>query len=685
MGYQHRPSKKFSIQKTQYLLYILLTLILIFLILLIIKPKLTGKVYERQDVNINQLNLDNFPNIFIENKEFKATVVYDLAALPAVIKLENYLFEKSRECTSIFSSEKSEDIPITTKLYTEFGSKLDSGQLQGFKEFKTNIDINGVSNTYSAHEEIQFADDNNLAPHTTLTFNSNDRFKERVILPLPENSVGFYYVFDSELQSNNRITDASLTEPITIEFLNKELRIDSATSSSITINVGDKFQLNAGDSVFIEGKELTLINTESSKAKIMVDGLIDVINENSAQRINGLEVVVEDISAETGIGLDSATFYAGKQAKQTFKDGDPFIGEDKDNPLWEWDLENLNQKNPTIGITLAEEVDSPDETNPYIQHPLYEGDSLCLPYDYACIHFKELQGDNYQNYEITTTMKELYASVEDSNNGNVEVSSAKLISFQTNRNGFNVNGEDTTEIFFYYDGTKIKLYRKLQGSSKAVYFADASSNAFQISYKDTNINVDVNWNTNSGDITLDLDQDLVIYFEINNNELTYLGHSDGASTTTNDIKFGSLDISSYNENLRLKEGIIIEDPESHLKSDKIILRIPQDINDFKAIISIQTQTIENNDCTIETVNIVRSRMYTDDKNQILIGTDSLADRYLSNKLLNLYNNNHGIIALLEKDGTKILLILGHTPSDLYSGINTLLNKEQELNGEVIIF
>src|SRR3989344_1423983 len=59
--------------------------------------------------------------------------------------------------------------------------------------------------------------------------------------------------------------------------------------------------------------------------------------------------------------------------RDTFKDGEEYIGEDQDNPVWVWQLSNLGGSSPVIGVKLDLSLDSPDETdNPAYQNPLYE-------------------------------------------------------------------------------------------------------------------------------------------------------------------------------------------------------------------------------------------------------------------------------------------------------------------------
>ena len=110
MGYQHRPEDRVPIVTARYLVIVILILIAFFLLLQATdyKFKITGQVYQRPDVDVNVLNLKDFPAKFFTDGIFKATAVYDLGALPALLKIENTFIERAAECTKEFSSEKKQ-------------------------------------------------------------------------------------------------------------------------------------------------------------------------------------------------------------------------------------------------------------------------------------------------------------------------------------------------------------------------------------------------------------------------------------------------------------------------------------------------------------------------------------------------------------------------------------------------
>src|SRR3989344_2266287 len=259
---------------------------------------------------------------------------------------------------------------------------------------------------------------------TGLSYDRDEDWQDRVFITLLKQSVCYRYTFDTTLAAGNKLSSAKSTDPITINFLGQELEIQNATNTTLVVNSGERFDLKAGESVQVEGKTITLVSaTSSNKVRVDVDGVSEIIKEDDEQIINGLEIRAEDVSDDDGIDYDAATLFIGIEARETFKDGEEYIGEDEDNPVWVWQLVNLDGGTPVIGVKFDLALDSPEEgDNPAYEHPLYEGESLCLPRDYACITFDSMALDDFQKYTIETGISEtLYfnQSAADSNTGSI--------------------------------------------------------------------------------------------------------------------------------------------------------------------------------------------------------------------------------------------------------------------------
>lgn len=612
--------------------------------------------------------------------------------------------------------QKLEDLPLTVDFNDTndgFGTAVDADDVEGFLDTTLDIDIGNVDDDYDVRDELRFSGTGItgtvLRPHTGLTAsNVEDDFAERVFVPMVKNSWGYYFVFEDSLKEGNLISNATNREPIQLEFLGKLFELEGAATGTgtdntrVIMNVGQKFYLNAGDCVVVDGKEVCLVQTASSAATVSVDGVREVISENQDERVNGLEVRIEDVSSDEGVEFDSATLFVGEKSRETFDDGEEFIGEDEDDPAWTWHITNLTSTAPILGIRWSLDLDFPEETdNPLYEHPLYEGESVCLPFDYACIEFDSMQIDDYQDYEIIGGVSEdLYWSPTDADNNLKNVTAERVLELRakgSNDDGFQCQTSlsdstlvetDTIQLAVNRSNGALMIFREQQDGSKSILCRTLAgvnnwteallADAFRVDYRDTVINVDLAWHIPSvpsnssgaayggeavaaaGEIGSAIDllawnnysrtnesgftapstgnvgpaygfirflpitrgQNISVYFETDEgsvtnapaewNDFEYLGDSDSDTSTAFDVVYGgvlgarkqfnqsttisatdflvsgSTDVSGFEENTRAGNGIILLDAEAHQASDRLEMRVPSDLTDFKANIIIST-------------------------------------------------------------------------------------------------
>ena len=528
-----------------------------------------------------------------------------------------------------WNTGREENLPLNRSLIDGtdgFRANLTDSSIEGLKRSSIHINIGDVDDDYNFHEEFRLT--SNARVETGLTYDGDrsEDWKERVFVPMGTSSLGYYYVFDESLRTGNYIANATQTDPIDINFLGKNLELIGIANDadSVTLNVGEKFRLNAGDCVQAIGSEgsvkVCLRGTSTgNKAEIDIGGDVEVISQDTSRTRKGVEVRVEDVFNEDGTSLDSATLFVGKDARKTYNDAQEFIGENKDDPIWVWDLAGLTGASPTLGILLNLNIDNPSETdNPLVRHPLYEGEYMCLPWNYACIIFEKVEqkDDDFATYTLSDTRGDLYFSTADSDAGHVNVSNAAYEVWKANgqnNHGFVAGGVDTDTIgISTNNGTDstgsqgLRLFRKAQDSSKMIQFyngtgtANDFENMFQIDYKSSNLHVNlVNYSSFGVAGTLAQIQrftlgvpdaigvaNLTMFLrESANGEITYFGHSDGDTTQGNDLTYNttrrSFDISGWKENTRMANGIIIEDPDADASSDKVVIRVPTDVSDYK--------------------------------------------------------------------------------------------------------
>jgi hypothetical protein len=541
-------------------------------------------------------NLADYPSPFVKDGKFDGLIVIGEKAATAdvvgAIDIAASLQSDAKTITEVestgvsVSGGKTEDVAINSSINagTVFGTAVDSTDVSTLMDSTVTISIGDAEDTYDVHEEVRLG---TLKAQTGLTADTRDEdWKENVFMPITaKGDVGYYYVFDDTLAVANNISKASSDDPIELQFLGKTLTIISADEDSITAEVGTSAFLNAGDTIEVSGKTVKMVKTGTTSAVVDVDGVQEVISSGSTKTLNGLKVKVKEIFNEDGTEFDSATLIVGTEATKTYNDGDAYIGQDKDDPDWVWDLAGLSSDlTPTIGILYDQIKDDPSDNPPMI------GDSIALPDDYAKLKLDSLKVNSYKKYTVDTSTEELYGT---------SVTSAKVVHLHADggaKDAFLVNSLKTDDVYLYSNATTgLQIFYKDHSDGNKVKSAGLAAidtltgsfsvDAFALKFGDSNVGVDIDWNYTDNDGVIRFDftgsnkLDVVIK-ESAASEITYLGASDSDTTTANDLKYGTYDFSGWEENTRLLDGVIVYDPKSNSPSDQVVFDLPSDESEF---------------------------------------------------------------------------------------------------------
>ncbi len=288
----------------------------------------------------------------------------------------------------------TEDVPIDLGIANSTSVALD------YSLEKTDINsffkgsINFVDEDVDTHDELVLLK-TSPSIETSLT-SSDDDYESNVYLETAKGAIKYYYVFDDQLN----VSKATASEPLEIKFLGKTLKVTSVDTSQtkFTATVGTEYFMKVGDVVTVEGKKVTLQNVGSSGAILVdVDGKVDTIASDSSKIVNGIEVKNDNTFYATSKSERSASLIVGKNAQDTFADGDAYVGQNKNNPDWTWKLGNLG----ALASTTISSGES-DPTGPFIgiqndfikddntDNPAGLGECYTLPNNYAEICFDSL-------------------------------------------------------------------------------------------------------------------------------------------------------------------------------------------------------------------------------------------------------------------------------------------------------
>jgi hypothetical protein len=510
-----------------------------------------------------------------------------------------------------FDDGELKDVQLGTALNdaSAFGNALDDTDDVGLTDGELNINI-GSDKDYDFHEEIGFSGD---AKITTALGQLDKDFKDQVVVVLPDEAMSYSYVFEDSIDSGNYIAESTSDNDIDLVFMGKDMTIRGGTNTSITAVVGDKLTLNAGESVKVGTHTVKFIKATASKALVEIDGESFTKAEGSSIDKKGVEIYVDSVFDEEDPTKESAVLIIGTNAIKTYSNGNAYYDEDETHYLWKWNLSALNFSTPSLGVTLAEDLD--DATDP-LHSKITElgltkgdkaylavGDYLCLPHKYACVVFDSIEGDMSPK-DLTFSAKQeredLYNAA-----GTTElydnVYGLRITSVYGENKGLLVNSDKTDKAFVYFNKTNNQTWVFKYDKDTGVYvnstvgglFNDSAFDAiFAVDYGDFDRDVYMRYSTlgaaagaTTANFTIgfsgpnDANSLNITGIFDSTNGLYYLGEAQGRDTSSY-FYYGSTAIDDYDNNVRTEDGVLVYDPESNVDKDMAKFALPND-NEFK--------------------------------------------------------------------------------------------------------
>jgi len=673
------------------------------------------------------LKLKDYPQFLVQNNRLNTYVVVgsdaktedvvgavDLAVRLASENQDKIPLPKSVE---LLGGEEKE-IPLGEKLTFAggFSSILDDSDINGLKD--STVDF--LDENIDYHEEIKLGV-NSPSVETSLTSSEND-YEDNIVIEAERNSMAYYFVFDEDVN----LTLTTQGDPLEIEILGKRMKIiETKSSNTFTVQTGETYYLEEGQSQTIQGKVVTLINAGSgNKVMIDVDGKREIASDVTKD-INGLKVKV--LSVFEG-DKDFAEVIIGDEVSKSYKDGDSFIGEDKNDPNWVWVLSDLTTKKPVIGV--KNDFVKNDETD----NPVELGKCYVFPMNYTqvCFTSVNVEDSKYEGYELDydnsvdlDKADDLGMNWSSSEKAFVlnSLSSEKTLLLDKDSSAWIVRGTKFTE-----DKETNKIYLFAQDTSLgdvSIFFRDKNNEVvFAGKVRNDNSTDDnligyLNYRNTKGVVELRLRNNLMtnnlrfVYFNnIVSDDISAHIHTDGTrfnalgnvsdTSESSELMWTTTNIGTKDKDLKTRFGAVIENPDNKGSSDRVVVRFPEER--VKAKISIMGLgskfTEETADYYYKSVPIVDAIAKLDteipspetvDRHMILIG-DSAVNR-LSAKIRGLpyptygssgllpYGQGEGEITVFEngfKQGYNVVLVSGWEATDTRRGCLALLDFSNKL-------
>ncbi len=579
------------------------------------------------------LDLKDYPAPFVKDGLYDDTNVFvvgknalaadTLAALDVAANLQ-FLSKKAVSgagSTVTVEGGKSEKVALGKGLSntTYFNTELDDADISSL--FDGTISF-GTS-TYDTSEVLWLSDRNDPVVATSLT-GSEDDFKSNVFVTTARSKLVYRYKFDKTIN----LTLASTTNPLTIDFLGKKMKITNvADADTFTAYVGDEHYMMVGDSVTVSGKTVKLSSVSTTKAVVDVDGVVESITDGNAQTVNGIQVTVDGVFSRDKLEESSAKLVLGTISSKTYNDGDAYVGEDTNNPNWVWSLAGLSTQGTAQTLAVKNNFRKLSNSD----KPTAVGECYKFPNDYlqVCLDSLTVADADLKDYTIerepNSDLSQAIGSSFSTGTHTVYISTTatdglELRAYTTNEysranvtttvktqklwlafaDQLNINGTalpvtdptNSTLAVFYKDtsDSRVKLYGMVFTNLSA---GDRDLTLARINLgntKDDNILLEYVNGTNSTGLNLRLDVNADSTNDLENgaDDLTMVWRTSagkinslGATALTEDLGellwgSGNTGIGSKDEDHRTRYGLIVKNPKSNSASERVLVQVPSD-------------------------------------------------------------------------------------------------------------
>jgi len=534
------------------------------------------------------VTLGDYPTFLFRGHNLNAYVVVGADAKPedvvGAVDLAVRLAGESYEEVSVaggttVTGGASEEIALGDTIAggSYFDTALKAYKIPGLKDSSVSFQ----DDTYDFHEEIQLSSTpNTLDVETSLT-SSEDKYADKVYLEVQRDALRYAFVFDEPIN----VSKATPTDPLEIEFLGRTLVIESVQdATTFTVRVGDEYTLTVGDSVRVAGKTVTLKNVFSSGSVLVdVDGVSATVAQGQVKTVNGVKIKPTDYGYSDVKEERVAVLLIGEETTKTYRDGDPYIGEDKNNPNWVWDLAGLTSYTPTI------RVENDFIRDDFTDNPVTLGQCYTFPNNYARVCLDSLTVNSYQEYQVS-----LESGVDLSNAGGPSSAKVVMIKAPGAREGLQelVSGNNyrTETLYLFFNATEglVRVYY-LDSNNKVKLAGTANNtNVAYVNYQDTKAgDLTFRLYNTTGNYQLVLDapgsDDLTMVWTVSGGAFNSLG-STASDSESNELQWNSQGIGTKEYDLRTVYGVVVKNPDSNGASDKVVLSVPADQVKAKVVV-----------------------------------------------------------------------------------------------------
>ena len=335
-------------------------------------------------------DLGDYPSPFVNNGELNGLVVVgsassagDIVGAGDLISTLTQATVSASSSTTVTEGGEDKEIGLDASL-SSFGTLTDNevaGLIDDEIEWNdTDIDV---------HEELVLG--SAMTMLASGESNGEEEMGSDMYLGTTGTGFTYKYVFEDAINSGatDLISNLDSDEPLTIEILGTSVEITDMAASAFTYKLADEYSLFTGDSVTVDGKEVSLVNVASGSSAnvvITVDGEQETVGSTS-ETVNGLKVQVSDTFYSDDLEDRFAVLRIGADLSKTATDGQAvelYGGDDTDSDNeYQWTI-SLAGANSYIGVEYDAISDELDDT----WAPVGVGGAISMPKWLRCSYFR---------------------------------------------------------------------------------------------------------------------------------------------------------------------------------------------------------------------------------------------------------------------------------------------------------
>ncbi len=663
-------------------------------------------------------DLSDYPQPFVDEEGvFNGAIVVGASAATAdVVGAIDIAANLQAHATKDVEFEGSEVVTVEggedeeVFLNVEAGKEYSDRDLEGFQD--SDVEVDGED--YDFEEFFNLNDKVKVATSALSNYQEELNYGDEAYMEITQGA-GYYIKFDGD--------GVDTTDEFDIDFLGRSITVLGSDTDSIDIETSSEYYMEEGDSVEVDGHEVTLRKVGEGSVLVDVDGqVLAVEDEEEFDDADDFTVRVESSFYIEGDDDNSATLTLGSDIKETYHDGEAleiFGGsDDDDEATWVWDIDSNNTHIRQLGAKLNMDFVKSEAEDAEDRAALAMGEEFELPNNYASLSFVGWEGnamDKFEELNIAMEREDLTdatgdeyvisftSSYEDAfilDNGNIEADEVYMWYNDVDTSD-DLSDGDQIQVW-YDDGDDTFNYKNYTYADATPPSWDAFD-AFEFELGDkTTIDMSDDYHNLTLAFGTDDVVELDVQYAVDNALFDRFGDDENTAESTDFIYTydgGEKVNGKDDEDRKGSYGMYWSDIESQLDSDEISLNVPYEQQKAKFVVTSKASSVSSGSEggmyeEVQPIGVGLGMLDTDagaslgDKSMIVVGGPSvntvameLMGNPTSEQIQETFTEGKAMIKWY--DDQMAMLVAGWGADDTHHAAQVLVSRADELSGDEV--